>query len=411
MSIIDDLRDDAVWDSLLDRKRAFAKDYSDIIPMQSFIKNRSYRPIVEAIADGTYVFGDPYVFNIPKKNGGSRRVFSVRKGDDVSEFVVIQMITKLLKKYLRIFSPNLYSISTNGSVNAAMNHYHGIQSIEGKFILKMDITDYGNSINVDKLVSMLEAVFEKEDGPILRVLVDILNNKNAILVEKGVHTPVVIEQKGVMPGIPVASFYTSLYLNELDWHYKKSGKDYFRYNDDILIVCDSPEDVEEQKNYVCSFITDKGLSMNEKKIAVVQPNEVFDFLGLEIKGQDVYITDRVVKRYKEKFRVRAKKIRMKINNGVLSRDEGFEMMLEFIRNSSFGNFSFLTIYFPRITSSINISSIDAYAQHYLRFVYTGKFSRRNNSLVPYKKLTDLGYLPVVSAYRIYRGHRYIRADR
>lgn len=406
MSIIDDMRDDEVWDSYLEKKRKRAWDYTDLMRTQSFIGNRGYRPIVEAIAAGTYVFHDPYLMEVPKDNGKVRRVFTIRRKDDVSEITVLQIMSKLLKRYQKGFCPNLYSMPENGSVRGVMEGLSGIKDLDQRYIFKFDVTDYGNSIKIDKLLPMLDDLIEECDGPILKVLKDILTNPNVILRKDGKETPMTMEQKGVMTGFPFVSFLSGLYLNDMDWYFYNLGKPYYRFNDDIAIVCDSLEDAEAQRDYVLNHITSMGLTTNKDKMQIIEPGQISGYLGITIDGDELYITKKTVMKYKNKMKARAKKLRKRANNGEISDLDAFIMMIRYVNGIQYGHTEggncFMNTYFTRINSSKVLSDIDHYAQHYIRYAYTGKFSKTNNRKVPYELLRQHGYMPLVSAYRIFR---------
>lgn len=406
MSIIDDLRNDEIWDSFLAKKRSKAWDYADILQMQSFILNRRYRPIVEAIANETYVFKDPYMIEVPKDNGTYRQVFNIRRRDDVSEIVVLQVISQLLKRYEKGFCSNLFSLPENGSVEGVMNGFSGIDDFEKKYLFKFDVTNYANSIDINKLIPMVDELIDECDRPIKKVIFDILRNPNVIVWKNGAETSRVVEQKGAMTGLPFVHFLSALYLNDMDWHFHDLGKPYFRFNDDVAIVCDSMEDALEQKKYVVDHIAAMGLVSNEDKMQIVEPGQVSAYLGIKIDGKKLSLINKTIYRYRDKMQIRAKKIRKRINSGEISVEHGFVLMIHYVMNIQYGTvdggFCFMNTYFPRITSCDGLSQIDHYAQHYIRYVYTGKFSKTNARRVPYDMIRSHGYLPLVSAYRMFR---------
>lgn len=408
MSIIDDMRNDQVWDDFLEKKRKRVRDYTDIMQVQSFINSRGYRPIVEAMAEGTYKFRDPYLMEVPKDNGKVRRVFTIRRKDDVSEIVVLQVMAQLLKRYEVGFCPNLYSLPENGNVVGVMNGLAKIKDLDQKYLFKFDVTDYGNSILVDKLLVMLDELMEECDRPIFKVISDLLMNPNVILRKGDQEIPRVMEQKGVMTGFPFVHFLSGLYLNEMDWHFYNLGIPYYRFNDDVAVVCNSLKEAEDTRDYILDHITSKGLSTNRDKMQIIKPGDISAYLGIAIDGSELYITNKTITRYKKKMYTRAKLIRNRINSKEISRDEGFVMMIRYIQNVMYGSKDgsncFMTTYFPRVTSSKNFSKIDHYAQHYVRFVYVGRFLKTNNRKVPYEMLREYGYIPLVSAYRMYREH-------
>ena len=58
-------------------------------------------------------------------------------------------------------------------------------------------------------------------------------------------------------------------------------------------------------------------------------------------------------------------------------------------------------YFPVINTDEGLKEIDEYMQQELRFISTGKHSKKNYN-VKYEKLKQLGYRPLVSEYYKFR---------
>lgn len=406
MSIIDEMRTDEPWDSFLDYKRKTAKDYTDIMQTQSFIVNRRYRPIIESIAAGTYIFRDAYMIQIPKGNGKFRKIFSLKRDEDVSEAIVIQVMSHLLKKYEKYTCPNLCSVPKNGGVETVMIGLSKIENLENKYFFKFDITNYGNSIPLDKLFATIDKYFDTCDAPVAAVIKQILSNPNVLIRKDGQLVPYREEFKGAMTGLPFTNILSSLYLNEMDWYYYNMGKPYYRFNDDVSIICDSQEDAETQKAYVVNYITEMGLTSNGDKMQIVKPGEMTSYLGIKISGSELSINDKTIKRYKNKMKKRSKQLRIKVNNGEITNEMAFDMMIRYTSNILYGvndeSRSFMKTYFMRINSSKNLSKIDHYAQFYIRYAYTGKYSDQNIQRVPYQMLRDHGYVPLVSAYRTFR---------
>lgn len=406
MSIIDDMRTDEPWDAFLEIKRRNARDYTDILPIQSFIVGRKYRPIVEAIAEGKYVFKDPMMFVIPKASGGSRKVFSMKQGNDLSEAIVVQVMSSLLKRYEEQTCPNLCSVKKNGGVETAMIGLSRIRDLDRKYFFKFDITNYGNSIPLDQLFETIDRYIDECDEPVKAVMKQILSNPNVVVIIDGKKTVQKEESKGAMTGLPFTGLLTGLYLNDLDWYYYNMKKTYYRFNDDVSIICDSLEDAEAQKAYVVDYITRKGLTANGDKMKIVCPGENTSYLGIKIEGHDFSINDRTVERYKERLKKKSKQLRIQVNSGEISNETAFDKMILYHSNIMYGlsedSRCFTKTYFGRINTSKNLSKIDHYAQFYIRYAYTGKYTDHNNGLVPYQMLRDHGYVPLVSAYRIFR---------
>lgn len=408
MSIMEDLCDDAVWDEFLASIINRSKTVSDAMTVTSFVMNREYRPIVDALARGEYTFSNPIMIERMKSNGKKRVVYTFKRGGDIREHTVLRVMGKLLSRYGRVFAPNLYSEGKNGNVLGTVFDLLSVNDLKNKYFFKFDVTDYANSINREKVMEILRANLDDCDQNIGDIIEAILKNPHVTAKRKVkkeiVSSEELVDQKGAMTGLPFTTFLSGLYLNDMDWHFYNLGIPYFRYNDDVLVVGNSEEDILDYKAWIIDHITEKGLSSNEDKMSIIRPGQGFKYLGLAMDGNKISITDAVVKKKKLQVRKKADYLNKMAKTHQISRDTAFTKMIEytcriFFNKDSLWNFS--SVYFPKITSCEGLNEIDRYTQDCIRYVYTGNFRNTNKIKVPYSELRARGYVPLVSAYRYY----------
>ena len=137
---------------------------------------------------------------------------------------------------------------------------------------KIDVSDYFNSIPVDRICEALDNTVTDDDK--------LLAFMKALLKEERVRSGEVMitEQKGIMAGTPIASFYANLYLKELDEHFKEQGVLYARYSDDIIVFAHSENELNTYKNTILEHLKSKGLTVNPDKEVFASPEDGFTFL-------------------------------------------------------------------------------------------------------------------------------------
>lgn len=144
--------------------------------------------------------------------------------------------------------------------------------------LKFDIKDFYPSISHKILLS--------------KVRKNLKNRRVVSLISKAVKTPTTplsdngeSSKKGVPQGLSISNVLAEIYLIDLD---KKHGTNerysYFRYVDDILILCRGDE-VEFIKEQLTSDFRDIKLKFNSEKTTSGSINEKFSFLGYQWNGK------------------------------------------------------------------------------------------------------------------------------
>jgi len=409
MTIIEDLLDDDVWDTYLDRRtKGVVDDMSYSMAITTYIRNRRYRPMVEALSRGEYKFSDPIMMEVDKGNGKTRTVYTFRK-NDLGEHLLICIMANLLGRYDSIFAPNLYSAKKSDSVYDVVQDLLKIEDLDKKYFFKLDFSDYGNSIDCDLSIEIMRKKIPSCDSAVVDIIESILRNPNVISLKKVgdryVRERIVKENKGSMAGLAISTFLCNIYLSEMDWHFYLKGIPYVRFFDDVLVVADNEEEIQSYKDYMLKVAAEKKLIVNDDKMTISAPGEYLKHLGLEIHDGQIGITPDVVLKKKKQMKSKARYYNIKARNGEISRENAMKMFIDYTNRSFYNTkfqWSFTRTYFPRITTSRYLSDIDEYVQECIRFVYVGKFRDSNKCKVSYDMMRENGYVPLMSAYRMFR---------
>ncbi|MCF0117396.1 MAG: hypothetical protein HUJ61_05040 [Bacilli bacterium] len=357
----------------------------------AFINNKEYLTIARGIIDNTYVFSIPKKHVISKhKNNKKRIVYNYSK----DEMIILKYIGWCLNQYDYLFSNNLYSFRKNNGVKLAIKKLSHIKTLHGMYGYKLDISNYFNSIYVDRLLKNL-----KED-----VDLDIYTLIHNLLKQDYVefHDELIKEEKGVMAGQPLSGFLANYYIKDIDKLFENEGILYLRYADDIILFANTAQDIEKYEQLLKEQLSSYGLIINPEKEEHYLPGESFNFLGFEFNKDSIDITNHAVDKMKSKIKRKANRLRLWARSNNLSYEKALKAMIKIYNIKFFGKsneeLSWQYWFFPYITSSNKLKIIDQYLEQELRYIVTGKHNKMNYKKVPYEKLKENGYRSLVNEY-------------
>lgn len=394
MSLVDLLDNVEIWEDFLayklsgNRLTEEEKKY-----FTRYISAQSYKNITPLIKSGRYVFNIPQKKYINKSDNMKKRAVYVF---DEDETMVLKLLSYLLYKYDYIFSSNLFSFRKDTGIKKALYSIIDRHDIENMASYKIDISDYFNSIDIPILKAILNDVFY-DDEKTLDLLCSLLENEKV-----SYKSEIIAEKKGVMAGSPISSFLANVYLMEMDQYFYDNGKIYARYSDDI-IVFDYPENLQIHIDKIDEFIKRYKLEINPKKVLLTEPHEEWTFLGFKYHSGKIDISKNSVDKIKAKIRRQARKLR----RWMLKKDAIYERALWAMNkkfNRKFYSFdtghelSWARWYFPIINTDESLKEIDLYMQQMQRYIVTGLHNKANYRKVPYDKLKQCAYRPLVAAY-------------
>ncbi len=368
--------------------------------LREFIDRRGFERVCESIAAGE-PFPLPRRSVISKLSTGKKRTVYVYPPD---ENMVLKLLTYLLlRKYDHLFSDNLYSFRPGRSAKDAVRRLLREGAGNGTlFAYKVDIHNYFNSIPIDRLVPMLGQCID-DDPELLTFLRSLLENPH--VYDRG---NIISEDKGIMAGTPVSSFYANVYLRELDAYFESRGIIYARYSDDIIVFGSTLEETEQYAAVIRSFLERSGLSVNPDKEDFFAPEDGWVFLGFSVNGGTVDIAPATVLKLKHKMRRKANSlVRWAKRNGVDGKRAATAFirifnrkLLEGPKDSRDNELTWSYWFFSVITTADSLKVIDNYAQECIRFIASGKHTKARFDL-RYDDMKALGYRNLVHAYYEY----------
>lgn len=397
MSILEELRDHAVWEAFLqykvDKGHLSEKEQK---AWTAFVENREYEEI-------TNHFGEPgYCFDYPTKvcvnKSGTRKKRIVYSFSE-KEAMVLKGMAFLLYRYDHRLSPRCYSFRRSLSAKDAVAEVLRIPGLRKKYCLKVDISNYFNSIPTPRLIEVLEEILT-DDAQLLHFLTGLLQAGKAY--EEG---NLICEERGAMAGIPISPFFANIYLLSVDEEFQRRGINYFRYSDDILLFADSREQLAEYEDFLRQCISEKGLSVNPDKVSITVPGESWEFLGFCYKQGKVDLSTVTKNKLKAKIKRKANYLyRWRRKKGA-DFEQAAKVMIrtfnkKFYDEKEENRFTWSRWFFPVLTTDEGLKEMDAYMVQYIRFLSSGRHYK-GNYRITYEQIKKLGYRSLVHEY--YKG--------
>lgn len=396
MSLVDKLFEKNSWDKFYEYKsglrcsKKFTRELREFIDSEGYLK---YQSEIRSLEDLPL----PTKAVISKMSSQKRRTIYKYP----YEFnMVLKLLTYLvLRKYDYLFTSDLYSFRPGVSAKDAITHITRNRDLHSLYSYKIDVSNYFNSIPVDKLCAALDSSISDDD--------ELLTLMKTLLCEEKVlyRDETITESKGIMAGTPIASFYANLYLKDLDEWFSSRGIIYARYSDDIIVFARTEEEITEYKKVILDTLLLKGLSVNPDKEVFGTPSEGFCFLGIEVKNGLIDIAPASVIKLKQKMRRKARALSRWYHRKGL---DGTRAASAFIRifnhklleANEDSDLTWSLWFFPVITTEKSLHIIDLYAQDLCRFLISDTHSKSRYN-VRYEDLKSLGYRSLVHEYYLH----------
>ena len=202
--MLDRLNSPQVWQDFLEYRRSGGHmSAAQERALAAFIEAEAYRPVVERIRRGE-TFAPPKKSAISKKHSAKKRIVYTYAED---ENWVLKLLTHLLQgQYDHLFADNLYSFRQGTGVRDAIRRLTGTPDIRRMWSYKVDISNYFNSVPVDRVRTLLGNTLADEPETVW-FLESLL--MNPLVEDNGAWVP---EEKGIMAGTPISTFLANLYL-------------------------------------------------------------------------------------------------------------------------------------------------------------------------------------------------------
>lgn len=249
----------------------------DNINQKSFNKIANEQILIASrkILDGSYNFSNYRLKLVSKGRGKIPREISI---PTIRDRIVLRALCDLLTQTFR----------GNLSLELPQNIIKEVKVQKAKYnaFIKLDIRNFYPTISHSHLHSRLKS--------------KIRHNKTLELINKAIQTSTVTSKSennkillGVPQGLSISNILAAIYLHKIDEEIsKKKDFQYFRYVDDILILCQSKDSKQLANNLIVDFskidlgIHDPTDGSGKSMIGSFKTND-FNYLGYSFKNNNL----------------------------------------------------------------------------------------------------------------------------
>ena len=241
-------------DMSIEETAQFIKDHKNQIVWQLY--NRKYQPQPVRRVE------------IPKPNGGVRKLGIPTVLDRVIQQAMVQVLSPMFEPY---FSEYSYGFRPNRCCQMAI-----IKALEYfndgyDWVVDIDLEKFFDNVPHDRLLRMVSDVVK--DGNVVSLVNKFL--KAGVMVQGNYENTIV----GTPQGGPLSPLLSNIMLNKLDKELEARGLHFTRYADDTIILVKSEKAANRVMESITHFIEKKlGLKVNMTKTKICKPNDL-KYLG------------------------------------------------------------------------------------------------------------------------------------
>lgn len=248
-------------------KGAGGVDGVTVQELEEYMKE-NWNCIREQIRTRTYKPQPVKRVEIPKPNGGVRKLGIPTVIDRVIEQAITQILTPIFEP---LFSDFSYGFRPNRKCEQAIVKLLEYFNDGYIWVVDIDLEKFFDNVPQDKLMSYVGRVIHDGDTESL-----IRKYLKAGVMENGIYKPTDI---GTPQGGNLSPLLSNIMLNELDRELESRGQHFTRYADDVVIVVKSKAAATRVMHSITSWIERKlGLKVNATKTKITPPSKL-KYLG------------------------------------------------------------------------------------------------------------------------------------
>ena len=336
------------------------------------------------IGKGEYHINPPHT-GYKKKDDGSERTFLINEPKDR---LLLNAIYKWLTRHeAKMIHPSCKSYQAGIGIGKIVKDVSKrivklSSGTPGQIIgRKFDINKYFESIprkEIHKIFNILK--HHHGNSSVIDLLEDYYDND---IYFDSKQKEVINNYQGIKQGSAVSAWLANVLLYEIDEILSRREGLYVRYSDDILYI---GHDYEVVTQILKEKLSQIGLRLKEEKISDIYTDKYICFLGFEIRGENITLSKKWVKKFQEEIDKRSIKnipLIKKISN---LRKENFEKnepqikklvgktQRSIFRYLMYGNgrFSWATEVLTTVNNYKDLLTLSNYCLDAIRAVYTGK---------------------------------------
>ena len=255
---------------------------------------KEWEEIKEALLNGDYQPQAVRRVEIPKPNGGKRKLGIPTVMDRVIQQALQQILTPIFEP---TFSENSFGFRPRRSAQQAIRKAQGYIRQGRRWVVDIDLEKFFDKVNHDILMERIRRKIKDN-----RILTLIRRYLNGGIMENGILKP---NREGTPQGGPLSPLLSNIMLTDLDKELERRGHLFCRYADDCNIYVKSEKAGIRVLESITKYLEKKlKLKVNREKSAVGRP-WFRKFLGFSFTSQKktrVRVHQKSITRFKEKIK-------------------------------------------------------------------------------------------------------------
>ena len=196
----------------------------------------------------------------------------------LSDRIFQHILLKQLKPtFPYVMNPNCYHLHGPSGVGLATQRIRKVLSEQQPmYVIRADIRSFYKSIPHHQLIQDIKQHYD--DSNVQAMLENIITN--AIETPRGYKNP----DHGIALRGPLSQFFSGIYLKPLDDAFNEVDVTYLRFQDDVLILCQTKRQLNRCKRRMMAVLKERRLSLSRKKTRIGRIDKGFHFLGIHYPG-------------------------------------------------------------------------------------------------------------------------------
>lgn len=230
--------------------------------------NANWTTLRQSILERSYKPAPVRRVEIPKPNGGVRKLGIPTVVDRTLQQAIVQVLTPIFEEE---FQENSYGFRPGRGCEQAVLKLLEYLNEGYEWIVDIDLEKFFDNVPQDKLMSYVGRVIHDPDTESL-----IRKYLKTGVMENGIYEAT---ELGTPQGGNLSPLLSNVMLNELDKELEKRGLRYVRYADDCVIAVGSSASANRVMHTITKWIEQKlGLKVNATKTHVCRPSKL-KYLG------------------------------------------------------------------------------------------------------------------------------------